>query len=129
MAEKKQGITYRVNLGGDLVGYIGFYSTHLFLRKTNCRRVKCQRCPEKIERAQGIWHGAYGGGSGFVHIECARAMIIQNGKMGYSKNFLCNLQAGHDQTGRYTAQDVAAAITRYNFETNAEGIDILSTPT
>jgi hypothetical protein len=97
---------------GESYGYIAFYKWALVLRQTNTRRVKCIYCQGRIEAGEGVYHRMYQD-NGYVHLNCAKMMILQHGKeQGYTENILSNLQCCFYSTGKFTAQEVCEGIRR-----------------
>lgn len=118
--------TYRVEINGRRYSYISMGKRSLNLKKTNSRKVKCGECVNKIEPQQGVWHAMYRGGNYFIHLRCARALIHKYGSKNYRENILGGLESGLMEKGPFTAETVIEGIAKFTFETNPEGIDLLT---
>lgn len=118
--------TFRIVLPHRTYSYVGIGKGHLFLKKTNSRRVKCGNCTEKIEPGAGVWYGLYGAGNYFVHIKCAKFLISKFGRKNYRESILGNLESGLNETGPFSAQQLCDGIQKFTFTTDFEGIQHLT---
>lgn len=94
--------------------YIGFHGFALVLSKTNVRKSKCIECQEPIDTGQGIYQREYRH-NGFLHLNCAKKLIFKyGGELGFTENFLYNLQACCFIHGKFTARQVADSIRPFD---------------
>ncbi|GJQ37581.1 MAG: hypothetical protein JETCAE01_35910 [Anaerolineaceae bacterium] len=116
--------TFRAVLDGETYQYIAFYKWALDLSKTNLRPVHCHECGSQFPVGECVYHRCYRANF-FLCIDCAKNAILRYGQNGFGVNVLFNLVLCHYSTPKFTAEQVAASLTRFTCTLNENGLVIL----